>query len=41
MQTINDETMSIFAPTRDVMEEVMEKIEDILSEDPATQVCVG
>ena len=38
VQSISDDTMSIFAPNRDVMEEVMEKIEDIISEDPNAQV---
>ncbi|KAL5463352.1 hypothetical protein EMCRGX_G032244 [Ephydatia muelleri] len=37
VQTVSDEAMSIFAPSRDVMEQVMERIEDIISEDPAAQ----
>ncbi len=38
LQTISDESMSIFAPNRDVMDDVMERIEAILEEEPEQEV---
>lgn len=34
MDTISDERMSIFAPTKEVMETVMERVEEVMAEEP-------
>ena len=33
LQTISEEHMSVFAPSREVMEDVMERVENILQEE--------
>lgn len=34
LDTISDERMSIFAPTKEVMENVMERVEEVMAEEP-------
>ena len=38
LQTISDESMSIFAPNREVMDDVMKRIETILNEEAEIEV---
>ena len=39
LQTISDDHMSIFAPNKETMDDVMERIETMLKEEPQLEVC--
>ena len=38
MYTVSDEQMSVFAPTREAMEDLMERVEAILQEEEESEV---
>ena len=38
IRTVGEDQMSVFAPTREVMEDTMERVEDILQEEEEAEV---